>query len=185
MSRGRNTLEPTGQPAPFSTWVLTVDDYNRLRLPADVELVVPWLGRGRDRVQGVASAGPAGGMRVAPQGSLESRVRPIEAALRAKGPQPHEPGSAWIAVARYAAMSWPLSVHVESSRFTLTLPEKARKLRLVPGKKETAVVFAVGAILEIWTAEDWLIHIRSSARLLDELYEAALEELEGRGGDPP
>ena len=81
--------------------------------------------------------------------------------------------------ARYAASTWPVSISWEAKarRYTFTLPEGARMLRLAPSRGERAVVFAVGEILEVWPADEWVAYIRTLARDLDEVRESAIEQL--------
>jgi hypothetical protein len=71
-------------------------------------------------------------------------------------------------------------IHLESNRFTFTLPEGARKLDIAPARGEKAVVFIAGEILEVWHAGKWVEHIRRLIATLDDLEESALESLDER-----
>ena len=177
MSKRRRKHEDSVHPVPFQAWFLTVEKQHRLRISRDAGLVVSWLDASSDRIECVAAVGPAGGICIGPASSIEPLRRSIVTNLGGRSATPRESGSAWVAVERYLATSWALSVSVEATRFSLTLPKGARKLRLAPSWGETAVVFATEAIVEVWPREAWCKHIRHSAAAIDELQEKAIEEL--------
>lgn len=86
-------------------------------------------------------------------------------------------GTSWLRLARHIAAAWTVKIGVEKSRFSVTLPEEARKLRVAPQGGTLAVVFAINAILEIWRADQWCEYIRQSTGSFEKIKLTALEEL--------
>jgi hypothetical protein len=49
---------------PFRTWVVTVDEKNRVRLPLEIGTVVPWIDLKPGQIECVGMPGPWGGIQV-------------------------------------------------------------------------------------------------------------------------
>ncbi len=180
MMRKRLQVDRSGRPEPFQMWVHTVEKANRLRLSHDLALVVPWLATETGRIECVCSAGAAGGVCIQPAKAIDATRRSLTTHLDRRASTPTDDASGWVALARFLATSWDVPIAIEPGRFSLTLPEGARKLGLVPAKGQVAVVFAVAGIVEVWPAGEWVQHVRQSAASIDDLREAAFEELTDR-----
>jgi DNA-binding transcriptional regulator/RsmH inhibitor MraZ len=80
-------------------------------------------------------------------------------------------------VARLLATVWLISVNVEASRISITLPEPPRRAQQVPQAGGAVVVFGFGHILEIWDALKWHDHVRATAKRKTAAISEALEDL--------
>lgn len=160
------------------SWVLTVDKQHRLRLREEVASVVPWLPTDAGTIECLAMVGPAGGLVVSPA-DLPKEHAEVIIQLRSRQIGRQQVGSRIVEYARYAAATWPVPISWEAKarRYTLTLPEGARKLKLAPNRGERAVVFAAGEVLEVWRADEWVAYIRTLARDLDEVRDSAIDQL--------
>jgi len=163
----------------LSTWVVEVDDYNRIRLPLNVRAIVRWIElKGKQECIGIP--GSRGGIQVAPLTEHQEHVRRLAEAIADKPPSASESPRDWVEVARLLATAWPVTVHVEATRISITLPEPPRRAQQVPPAGGIVVVFGFGDILEIWDAVKWHDHIRGPARRKAAALSEALEALEQR-----
>ena len=175
MSQKAEEVTPT---EPWHVHVLKVEDERaRLRLPKQLATAVSWLRSSREDIPCLAMVGVSGGMVIWPLALLAARTR-LTADLSAKQFSRNAAGSKLLDYARYAATSWPLTI---SSNYAFYLPDEARKLGLVPNSGERAVVFAAGDILEVWTAPDWVAHLRRVGNQIGRLEESILQELRSEG----
>lgn len=132
-------------------WLLKmvkVDERHRLSLPAGIGEMVGWLGDGGVDCRAYIADG---GLSLVPAVLDELHGR-LAAALRDRRLTLDEAAKGFGDVVRFAASSWPVSI---DRQLRLTLPEDARKLGLVPGAAQRAVVFASGDVLEVWPADAW------------------------------
>ncbi len=168
----------TGRPHRQAAWFLTVERQHRLRIPDAAKLVIPWLSSSPGSMKCVAFVGPVGGVVLANEKRLEALSKLVQGHVKSRQVRVADAGTSWVALGRYLATSWTVTIGVESNRFTLTLPEEARKLGLAPSAGQVAVVFALDGLLEVWPANAWLAHVRSSAESIDELRQAVINSLE-------
>jgi len=83
--------------------------------------------------------------------------------------------------ARLATTTWPVTISREAaSRYTLTIPEGIRKLRLVPDSEGLIVMHATGEVVELWPASAWADYVRKLAVTRTLVERRAMEELESR-----
>lgn len=163
--------------APGAFIVVTVDQQCRIRLSKEIGLVVPWLKEASGALACRVSVGAAGGAQIATEDCWKSQFRAVAGRLKGKPARGPDAGAPWMNYVRFLASTWPLAIRAEESRFSITLPEEPRKLALLPGANERAVVFAIGAVLELWKADEWLQRARSVAGNLEVQYEQAVEAL--------
>ena len=164
---------------PFQTWIVMVDQYNRVRFPLDeVRVLVPWLPDKSGPFECIAMPGASGGIELSPAADHYSVVAQFVEAMRdMQGPV--IPGK-WLDVARLMATVWLIKVNIEANRVSVTLPEPPRKAQLLPQAAGIAVVFAAAGIFEIWDAAKWNEYMRETAKRRAGLISEALEDL-GRG----
>lgn len=180
MPRGHG---PAGQP-PFLTWVVTVDEYNRVRLPLELCSVVTWVEFKTGQIECVGMPGPSGGIQVAPLTEHRNEVLPFYEAVAEQPPSGSESHQRWVDVTRLLATVWPIKLNIEASRISITLPEPARRAQQVPQSGGAVVVFGFGSILEIWDALKWHDHVRTTARRKAVAISEALEDLGQRREKP-
>ena len=136
MARGRKLAGDVPPDAPFQIWVAKVNAHNRLRWRKDISLVVPWLSNKQGTIPCVATIGPFGGVQIHPDGGRgASTKRRLLTQLKRVPANADEVADDLIAAARFLATSWAIPIQVDAGRFSLTLPEDARKLRVVPQRQ--------------------------------------------------
>jgi DNA-binding transcriptional regulator/RsmH inhibitor MraZ len=162
---------------PFRTWVVTVDEYNRVRLPLEVRTVVPWIDLKTGQIECIGMPGPSGGIQVAPLTDHRQDVLPFAEAISEMTPSASESPRKWVDVARLLATAWLFPVNIEASRISITLPEPPRRSQQVPQSGGAVVVFGFGNILEIWDALKWHDHVRATAKRKAAAISEALEDL--------
>ena len=165
---------------PFRTWVLTVDEYNRVRIPLEIRTIVPWIDAKTGQIECVAMPGPAGGLQVVPLPDHKAEVMPLIEALAVTQPKTLESNRSWVDAARLLATAWLIQVNVEASRVSITLPESPRRAQQVPQSGGAVVVFGFGNILEIWDALKWHDHVRVTAKRKAAAISDAIEDLAQR-----
>ena len=166
---------------PSRIWTLRVEQRHRIRLPVEINEIVPWLKDAKEPVESVAVPGPVGGVQVKPLAAYQSVVRRLNDAVAASPPSIDEASDDWVDVGRLLATAWPVSFSLERTpRFTMTIPEDARRATLLPGAGGTVVVFAFGEVVEIWDAGKWYEHVRVIAKSRVERLDQAIEDLAGR-----
>ncbi len=165
---------------PFYNWFVTVDDYNRIRLPLNVSSVVRWIDLKSGNIECAGVVGPWGGVQLVPLTSHRDDVRRLVEAIGDAPPGAWESAHKWVNAARFLATAWPISINVESSRISITLPEASRRAQQLPQPGGTVVVFGFGDILEIWEALKWHDHVRETAQRKASAISDALDELEQR-----
>ena len=165
---------------PFRTWVLTVDEYNRVRLPLEIRTVVPWIDMKTGQIECAGIPGPVGGVQVAPLADHRQNVLPFAEAIAETTPIASESSQKWVDVARLLATAWLVRVDVEASRISITLPEPPRRAQQLPQSGGAVVVFGFGNILEIWDALKWHDHVRATAKRRVAAISEALEDLDQR-----
>jgi len=162
---------------PFRTWVVTVDQYNRIRLPLDVGDIVSWVNAKPGKIECIGTPGPWGGVQLVPRAEHEQDGRRLAKAIRGAPPSAAESSEKWVDVARFLATAWLIPVNVEASRISITLPEPPRRAQQLPQAGGTGLVFAFGEILEIWDAIKWHDHVRTTAKRKVAAISEALEDL--------
>jgi DNA-binding transcriptional regulator/RsmH inhibitor MraZ len=162
---------------PFRTWVVTVDEYNRIRLPLEIRTVVPWIDMKTGQIECASMPGPSGGIQVAPLTDHRQHVLPFVESIGETPPSSLESPQKWVDVARLLATAWLMRVDVEASRISITLPEPPRRAQQVPQSGGVVVVFGFGNILEIWDALKWHDHVRAMAKKKTVAISEALEDL--------
>lgn len=180
--RGRSKKKPTenGRPALSQVWLRKVGDEgnsNRLRLPRAIGLVVPWLPTDSVSIDALAWIGASGGVAITPPHEMNLLRRSLETRVAGRTATISDSGTAWLGLTRYLAASWPIPIQAEQSRFSLTLPEDARKLGLAPLGGEHAVVFVANGIIEVWRADRWCEFMRQTTSSFEKMKLAAFEEL--------
>jgi hypothetical protein len=173
MSRGDHKIEG----APYSIWVEKVEQQSRIRLPKEIEDVVPWLRSKPGTIDCVGSPGPAGGLQIelfAAHDNLRSGfIKELGDASAAS----LESGERWIEAARLLATSWRIAVNVESNRVSIPLPEPIRRALRLPGAGGTVVVFGFGEIVEVWDAVIWHEYVRGLAKAKISVVSEAIEDI--------
>ncbi len=162
---------------PFRAWVVTVDPYNRIRLPRDVADIVRWLDVRSEKLECIGTPGPWGGVQLAPLTDHQDDVQRLAEAIAGAPPSASESNQKWVDVARLLATAWHIPIHVEASRISITLPEPPRRAKQLPESGDPVVVFGFGDILEIWDALQWHDHARATAKRKAAAISAALEDL--------
>lgn len=148
------------------SWVYKVDEDHRFRIGrADVERLAPWV---NGEAEYFATPGPAGGITITSREHIDEVLKLGPATLELR----HARTRAGVH-GRFLSMCWPISFSLENDRYTITLPEGARKFQLVPEKEGLVVAYISGAIFEVWKLTQWNEH-RSAEALTAE---AILEEL--------
>lgn len=165
---------------PYRTWVVTVDDYHRVRLPIDVRTIVPWIPDKAGTMECVALPGAAGGLQIVPLQVYENDSRRFTEALGDRAARADEAQLPWVAAARLLASAWRLSMSIEAGRISITLSEPVRRAEQVPISGRPVVVFGFGHILEIWDAVKWHDHVRAIARGKPSVLLEATEDLRQR-----
>jgi UDP-2,3-diacylglucosamine pyrophosphatase LpxH len=60
---------------------------------------------------------------------------------------------------------------------SMVLPREARQLGVVPGDRDSVVLFVFGNIFEVWKTDQWVSHLRAVRRDLDAIAEQISEDL--------
>jgi DNA-binding transcriptional regulator/RsmH inhibitor MraZ len=162
---------------PFGTWVVAVDEKNRIRLPSEIAEAVRWIDLKSGQVECVGMPGPWGGIQLSPRTDHEEDVRRLAEAMADKPPSASEAPEKWVDVARLLATAWLIPISVEANRISITLPEPPRRAQQLPQSGGTVVVFGFGRILEIWDALKWHDHVRTTAKRKAAAISEALEDL--------
>jgi hypothetical protein len=162
---------------PFEIWIAEVEDQNRIRLPIEIRTTVPWIKAESGTIECVGIPGSAGGVQLEPLATHEALRNPFIEALGDAPPLSSESGKKWVEAARLLATSWRMTVSIESSRISITLPEPTRRAQQLPGAGGTVVVFGFGEILEIWDAVKWHDHVRAVAKTKLSAVSEAIEDL--------
>ncbi len=165
---------------PFRTWVVTVDPYNRIRLPLDVGDIVRWISVKSENLECTGTPGPWGGIQLAPLTDHQDGVQRLAEAVGDTLPSASESPQRWVDVARFLATAWLIPISVEASRISITLPEPPRRAQQLPQSGGTVVVFGFGDILEIWDALKWHDHVRATAKSRVTAISQAVEDLRQR-----
>jgi hypothetical protein len=165
---------------PFRTWVVKVDEYNRVRVPLEIGTIVPWIDLNAGQIECVGMPGPSGGIQVAPLRDHRRDALSFAEAIKETAPSASESVQKWVDVARLLATAWPLTINIEASRISFTLPEAPRRAEQVPQSGGAVVVFGFGDILEIWDALKWHDYVRATAKRKAAVMSAALEDFEQR-----
>ena len=159
----RRILHIASNESPVASWTFRVESQHRLRLPVDLGLVVTWL---PDCDNIFLFVGAIGGMRLLPEKSkMVGTKATLFRELATKPPSEDDFNAEWLPIARYQSTSWRVPLVKERTRFSITLPEDARKLGLCPSAGELAVVFGGGELLEVWPAQEWISAIRRTASI--------------------
>jgi DNA-binding transcriptional regulator/RsmH inhibitor MraZ len=107
-------------------------------------------------------------------------VQGFTEALGDNPPEPSESAEAWVDVARFLATAWRMTIRIEASRISITLPEPPRRSLQLPKLGATVVVFGFGEILEIWDALKWHEHVRAIAKKGETALSEAIDDLRQR-----
>ena len=162
-------------------WVRTVESQNRLRFPVEVLNAIQWAGKKQD-TECIAYVGRAGQIQIAqemPSGQLIARVNE---SLKISETPAEDADAPWVDFVRFFATAWKVTFRKEESRgrVTLILPREAREMGVAPLENTPAVLFVMGAIVEVWKASEWLAHIRSTRARLSSVEDSVLDELQSR-----
>lgn len=131
---------------------------------------VSWLqGKDQKTLICVGSIGTEGGMRLEPADAWTGRLGLPKALPPLTG---HQDDRSTRDLVRLHAAARKVKVLLTPRTVSLVLPATFRLLRLVPQKKEPAVVFGSGVILEVWTRLSWLSHQRDAGARVDDLLES-------------
>ncbi|HYK02391.1 MAG TPA: hypothetical protein VE974_11600 [Thermoanaerobaculia bacterium] len=143
--------------------VATVDIQQRVRVPLELGKAVSWLNASPGAVvECAASPGSAGGIRLEPLGNWQARHERFETALQRRGnPTSLDAAENWVELARLLVTTWRVTINVEETRYSFTIPEPVRRTQLLPSAKGTVVVFGFGEIFEIWEAAAWFSRVRT------------------------
>lgn len=162
---------------PYGTWILRVEEHNRLRLPLEIRSVVNWLNV-EQAIDCVGTLGTAGGVQIEPLATHETLRRPFIEALGDTPPRSSESGQKWVDAARLMATSWRMPISIEKSgRPSITVPEPTRRAGQLPGAGGIIVVFGFGEILEIWDSLKWHEYVRAVAETKLAVVSEAIEDL--------
>jgi hypothetical protein len=162
---------------PFRTWVVTVEQKNRVRLPLEISTVVPWIDPKPGQIECVGMPGPWGGIQIAPLTVYRQDLQPFADAVAGTPPAASESPQKWVDVARFLATVWQVPINVEASRISFTVPEPPRRAQQLPQSGGAVVVFGFGDILEVWDALKWHDHVRATAQRRGSAISEALEDL--------
>lgn len=148
------------QPSPKATVVETLVAANgRLRLTGEIVSTVDWLRNaplgvpleavmriGADRQLILTPAAPA------EMTEFQAKLRETETTISEKQ---------LLDFARVAASVWSVTLSAEhrTKRRELILPRGARLLKIAPDVGEGAIIFALGAQIEIWRSELWVAFV--------------------------
>lgn len=162
-----------GPGAPFVR-VYKVLDGNRIRLSREeVEGLVPWLAG--QTVERVGLPGPRGGVVLLDSEAVAEALAALDPASLTEATASTERGD----FARFLGMRWPIVFSFEplgkGNRYSVTLPEGARRMGLLPGLDEEVVVFLSGSIFEIWDKSQWLEYVRSHIQIIGAVLRASKE----------
>jgi hypothetical protein len=160
---------------------MAVEPKHRLRLSEEIVSAVPWLSLS-ESTKCVAYVGS--------MSQLQISQEPVEPTLEDKLDEQlsnfpaiaSDASNAWMSLARFAATTWSVTFTAEPGRkrLTIVLPRAARNLSIVPSVGDSAVIFVSGRIFEIWKAERWLEHVRSTRERLDDLIETLPDDSSNR-----
>ena len=164
---------------PFQTWTVKVEEQNRVRVPNEILQFITWLDS-NGGIECVALPGSSGGIQLTPWATYREGASPFIQALTGTPSSASESSEKWIDAVRYLATFWRISISIEASRISFTLPEALRRAEQLPAAGGSVVVFASGEILEIWPAHEWFDHVRKTATSKVAAIAAALEDLEQR-----
>lgn len=142
----------------YRIWVRKVDPQNRIRLSADLSEIVSWTpAKPGSSLECVAFPGAYGQMQLAAREPEASFRRQLSVSLSERSALSDEATTEWAKFARFAAALWNVTIVFDSqpARVAITLPKESRDLALAPNAGETAVVFGMGEILEVWNGPAW------------------------------
>lgn len=165
---------------PFAIWTARVIEQNRIRLPLEIQGVVPWLSGQVGTVDCAGVLGPIGGVQLQPLAEYEKIHGSFIESLGENVPMLSDAGKPWVKIARLLATTWRIPLHIESTRVTITLPEPARRAVQLPDSGGVVVVFGFGEILEVWDAPRWHDHVREVAKDKSSLLSSGIDDLQDR-----
>jgi len=172
----------TGDSGP-KVWFRKVQQQHRLRVGAELSQFVAWLRPiPKSPLQCKGWVASFGQLQIAPELPHVKGRKKLSASLAAKPADVHEASSAWVAFARFGATAWDITCSFEpaSQRFNIVLPEEPRVLNIVPNEGEMAAIFALGAILEVWRADNWIRHIKTKEITSEDAVKQAIDALDER-----
>jgi len=169
------TPEPAGAGSEDRFEVVTVEAQNRVRLKgAPLRVHLEWLTK--ETVFCVARRGWYGGLAFVAetylQEAAEAEIQPEEGldfTYFSTAPSDTPNGVAQLRV--------PLVYEPSRDRYSLALPEKVRKLRLVPSAGETAVVLTVHNSLQVWWPDLFDLYSQLRPEEIEEKRQARLDLL--------
>lgn len=168
---------------PYRFWLKTIQEQYRVRIGGEIAEVVPWLKaeKGFKATCG-GFIGAAGQFQIAIRSLGSEVVASLEASLRATPAHAEESSSSWARFARFTSMTWELTCSFEegTGRFSLVLPKEPRDLGILPESGQI-VVFAAGAVVELWKPAEWLEHGRAAHSDIKTLITETTNELKARG----
>jgi hypothetical protein len=161
---------------PYHTWVVRVEEQNRVRVPLSVRQVVPWLGSENDFPSECVAAPGVVGVQLFSAASYEAERRLLDDALAGALEQVRA-NESWVDAARLLGATWRVRLSLESTRISLTLPEPLRRANELPSAGGMVAVFALGAILELCEVGTWFRHVRELGKERGQLIHSAVERL--------
>jgi len=169
--------------ASFKVWTKTVETQGRFRIGAEIATVVRWLKATNDfHLECLAILGHLGQLQIVTHPPVPDLAKELQTRLAEAHATTDEVAVPWVDFARFAGTAWKVSCtfDVKEKRFTIVLPSDTRKLGITPAAGEHAVVFAIGEIVEIWKAENWVQHIRKIRSTLPTIVENSWDALQDR-----
>lgn len=167
---------PTFMSRLFRFWVKQIESQYRIRIGSEIAEIVPWLKAEKGfQASCTAFIGPDAQLRIA----QSYPGAEVEASL-ISSPLPFDQNSGHrVKLARFAATTWPLTFSFEESgnRFTLVLPKEPRELAIIP-TAGAVVVFALGDLVELWNATEWVKYVQAASADIQNLISNATEEME-------
>jgi hypothetical protein len=174
--------EPVRVPWIASTKI--IEGRHRLRISVkELKPVISWLPTPEaNSIACVTNVGTSGQLQIVPKDADSDFVKTLSSDLVTSPPLVTEVNNPWLAFARYTATRWPVSCTLESTgdRVTFQLPKECRDLDLVPGERESAVIFVTGAILELWKPKKWIEFASQYSANSSILTELAIDSFSGR-----
>lgn len=162
-----------------NSWVVKLDDANRIEIPVAVVDQVKWLDKAKSSETSipvkVVPLKELPGVEVMPisEDRLENQIRQLEDQSLLSEADSQQ-------LQRLLAGRWEVKIEVRKKSYRMTLPKEARKLSLLPDFPGVALIYAHKNRLEVWTETHWLKNLlKSKALLSDKMNELLGDAIEG------
>jgi len=176
--RGRSPTTPAIAFRTSAVAIAKVDPENRVVLPRAIIEAVPWLKAAQGRpIECVAIPGGVAVQLVEAAGVKADRAS-FDAALSAALTETVAAQDSWVDAARLLASAWPVTVTFPSKKqIRFHLPLELRTVGQLPESGGVIAAFAMGTLLELWSASDWFAYVRGLAARRDDLIADAVSQL--------